>query len=77
MKAFQYIFEKSKEQDGATAVIVALLMVALIGMSALVIDLGNSYLSASKLQSALDSTALAAVQELPADNTEDPDWQAA
>lgn len=75
MKAFQYIFEKTKEQDGAAAVIVALLMVALIGMSALVIDLGNSYVSASKLQSALDSAALAAVQELPAADTADPSWQ--
>lgn len=69
------ILNKRKEQDGAVAVIVALLMAALIGMAALVIDLGNSYVAASKLQNGLDSAALAAVQELPAAHISDPKWQ--
>lgn len=62
------------KQDGSIAVITALSMVALIGFSALVLDLGMSCDEASKLQNALDSAALAAAQELPADSTASPNW---
>jgi hypothetical protein len=57
---------KLKKEDGSILVIVALVFVFIvIGMSALVLDMGYSYHIASELQDLLDNTALAAVSELP------------
>lgn len=53
------------EETGAALVMVALLMVAMLGFSAFVVDFGMAYVEVSRLQNALDSAALAAVQELP------------
>ncbi len=64
-------------QNGSVAVIVALSMTALLGFSALVLDLGVSYNEASKLQNALDSAALAAVRELPSENLTSTSWASA
>ena len=55
------------DDSGAVAVIVAVLMVVLLGVAALVIDVGSMYAERRKLQTAADAAALAAVQELPAD----------
>lgn len=63
-----------KKEEGSILVLVALLMTVLIGMSALVLDLGLAYTYKSNLQKALDSTALAAVRELPAVDTSSAKW---
>lgn len=65
------------DQRGAAALFAAISMVALIGMSAFVLDMGMHYTEASKLQAALDSAALAAAKELPAKNTGAIEWDLA
>ena len=60
---------KLKEEKGAVAIIVAMLLVGLIGMLAYVIDTGSIYQERGDLQSVADAAALAGVQELP----ENPD----
>ena len=65
------------EQRGSAAVVTGIFMVVLIGFSAFVMDFGISYDKASKLQNSLDSAALAALQELPADNASSSAWLAA
>lgn len=67
----------SRGQDGSIMVLVAVAMVALIGFSALVLDLGVVYFQASRLQNALDSAVLAGVKELPADDSYSAKWVAA
>jgi len=62
------------EQRGSVAVVTAIFMFVLIGLSAFVLDLGVYYNEAAKLQNSLDSAVLAAVQELPADNTNTAAW---
>ena len=61
MRLFNYF----KKEKGSVSVIVALSLVALVGMSAVAIDYG--YLASEKrsFQNALDSAALAGVRELP------------
>ncbi len=54
----------SKKQRGGVALIVGLTLPVLIGFSGLVIDLGGLFVAKTELQSALDSCALAAGQEL-------------
>ena len=54
------------EEDGATAVIVAISLVVLFGMGALVIDVGNLYWERRQLQNGADAAALAAAQDLAA-----------
>ena len=63
-----------KERDllnerGQVAVIVALLIVAIIGMVALVVDVGSIYEERRQLQTVADAAALAGAQDLP---VEDP-----
>ena len=65
------------DQRGSAAVVTALFMVVLIGFSAFALDLGIYYDEASKLQNSLDSSVLAALQELPATNTSSSAWAAA
>ncbi len=71
---FKKIFE---EQNGAVAIVAATVMVALLGFSALVADLGIVYVEASRLQNALDSAVLAALVELPAGDIYSQEWQSA
>jgi hypothetical protein len=52
-------------EQGASMVIVALSMAALLGVSALVIDIGALNIEKSRLQNALDAAALAGAQSLP------------
>jgi len=52
-------------QEGQVAVIFALLIVCLLGMTALVIDLGSLYQKKGFYQTVADSAALAGAQELP------------
>jgi Flp pilus assembly protein TadG len=56
-----------RDDSGATALLVALLMIVLLGMAAVVIDAGLLYSARRSMQTAADSAALAGVQELPAD----------
>ena len=51
--------------EGVVAIIVALLLVAFIGMTALVVDMGSLYEDRTSLQSVADAAALAGAQELP------------
>lgn len=52
-------------EDGAAMVIAALSLVAFLSVASLVTDMGLKYHQKSKLQSALDSAALAAVRYMP------------
>ena len=52
-------------ERGQVIIIVALLIVSLIGMTALVIDVGSLYQERRHLQTVADSAALAGAQELP------------
>lgn len=52
------------EEDGAVAVIVALMLVVLMGIGAFVLDVGNLYWERRQLQNAADAGALAAAQDL-------------
>lgn len=53
-----------KEEKGAALVIVAAAMAALIGVAALVIDVGNMFLQDMRLSNAVDAAALAGAQVL-------------
>jgi Flp pilus assembly protein TadG len=55
-----------RDDSGATALVVAVLIVVLLGMAAVVIDAGLLYSARRSMQTAADSAALAGVQELPA-----------
>ncbi|MHA7295303.1 pilus assembly protein TadG-related protein [Arthrobacter sp. HLT1-21] len=52
-----------KNEDGAIAVMSALIMVLVLGMAALVIDIGLVYAERAQLQSGADAAALAIAQE--------------
>jgi Flp pilus assembly protein TadG len=54
----------SKNQRGATAVIVGTSIFALIGIAALVVDLGNIYVARNELHNAADAGALAGARVL-------------
>jgi Flp pilus assembly protein TadG len=54
----------SKNQRGATAVIVGASIFALVGIAALVVDLGNLYVALNELQNAADAGALAGARVL-------------
>ncbi|AOZ05406.1 pilus assembly protein TadG-related protein [Cupriavidus malaysiensis] len=54
----------NKKARGAVLPMVGLMLAVLIGMAGLVIDLGSLFVAKSELQSAVDSCALAAAQEL-------------
>ncbi len=53
-----------RDDRGASAVVVALLLVVFIGFAALVVDMGYAYTVKRQLQAAADAAALAGCQEL-------------
>lgn len=55
-----------RDDSGVTALVVALLMVALMGVAALTVDVGSMYAERRQLQTAADAAVLAGVLELPA-----------
>ncbi|MFZ3371523.1 MAG: pilus assembly protein TadG-related protein, partial [Desulfitobacteriaceae bacterium] len=55
----------AQEERGSILVLVALSLSVLLGLSALVTDLGVIYVNYAQLQNALDATVLAGAQELP------------
>lgn len=68
--------KNTKKEDGSISILVALLFVALIAMSGLVVDLGRSYVEAASLQGAADAAAYASATLLPV-KTDDIDAIAA
>lgn len=63
MKAV-WLVDKMNEQKGAVAVTVALLLIVLIGFSALSIDIGYLMVTRNELQNVADAAALAATRKL-------------
>lgn len=63
-------FKLFKEESGQVFVLFAVVLAVLLGISALSLDLGFSYMTKSELQKAADSAALAGAQELPDDPTQ-------
>ena len=61
---------KFYNQSGQVAVIVALLLTALVGMLALVVDVGSMFDDSSSLQGVADAAALTGAQELPGSYTD-------
>ena len=58
---------RRRKRRGATLVLICLLMIVVVGMTALAVDLGRMYLVRSQLQSAVDAGALAATLQLRQD----------
>lgn len=56
---------KPISDQGSVIVLVALLMTVFLGMCAMVVDIGALYVKQAQLQNAIDSSVLAAAQELP------------
>ena len=54
-----------RDERGQALVMVVVAMMALVGMAALVLDVGHWYVTQRKAQTAADAGALAAAQELP------------
>jgi len=55
--------QRLRRDDGAVAVITALLMVALLGFAAVSVDVGANYAERRQLQNGADAAALAVAQE--------------
>jgi hypothetical protein len=62
-----------KDEDGAIAVLVALLIVGLVGMGALVLDVGLMYWESRQLQNGADAAALAVAQDCAVNPCNDRD----
>lgn len=58
------MLDKVKSEDGVVMVIAALMLVVLLGATALAIDTGRIYLTRTRLQKAADAAALAGAQQL-------------
>jgi Flp pilus assembly protein TadG len=56
---------KARGERGQVLVVVALALVALLGIAAFSIDVGYAYYAKRQLQSATDAAALAGAQDLP------------
>ena len=56
---------RPQEERGQVIVLVVLMLIVLLGMAALVVDVGYAYYAQRSLQSSADAAALAAAQELP------------
>lgn len=66
MKYILNLLERlKKEEQGAVLVIVAVALMAMLGMTALVVDVGALTLEKNRLSNATDAAALAAARELP------------
>jgi Flp pilus assembly protein TadG len=55
----------STNSEGVVAIIVALVILAFVGITALVVDMGSLYQDRGSLQNVADAAALAGAQELP------------
>jgi Flp pilus assembly protein TadG len=61
-QAFRHVFQ---DQSGQVLPMVAMMMVAMLGMCGFVIDVGRLYVSYHQLQASTDAAALAGAQSLP------------
>jgi len=59
------LLSKIKDESGQALVIVAVALVALLGVTAFSVDLGMAYNAKAELQAAADAAALAGAQDLP------------
>jgi hypothetical protein len=59
------MLKRAEGETGAVAILIALLLVVLLGVAALVVDLGMLYHSKRQLQTAADAAAIAAAYDLP------------
>jgi len=59
------LLARSRDESGQVIVFVAGILVLLVGMTALVVDVGSWYHDQRKLQTAADAAALAGAQHLP------------
>jgi Flp pilus assembly protein TadG len=66
MRAYKTSTSEGKNQKGASAVVVAIALVVLLGFAALAIDVGYLYSTRNELQNVSDATALAATRQLGA-----------
>lgn len=57
------------EQKGQALILVALILPILLGFAALVVDVGNLYLTKAQLQKTADAAAFAGAQDLPTTST--------
>jgi len=64
-----WLDDEHNSEHGGVAVTVAIMLVVLIGVGALVLDVGNLYWERRQLQNGADAAALAAAQDI-ADNSE-------
>ena len=64
MKALYIEFKLLRDQQGVSAVFIAILLVALLGVAALAVDLGYFFLTRNELQNVADAAALAATRRL-------------
>jgi hypothetical protein len=60
-------YDRHRGEVGQTAIVFAFVAVIVVGITALVIDVGLAYRQESRLQAVADAAALAAAQELPSD----------
>jgi hypothetical protein len=63
------IARRAKQESGAVLALTGILMTVFIGMAALAIDIGSYYQAQRQAQSAADSAALAALNDLPTSPT--------
>jgi hypothetical protein len=61
------LLTRSRRESGQAVVFVVFMLTVLLGMAALVIDVGSWYQADRRLQTAADAAALAGAQELPTD----------
>ncbi len=63
----RWITDRLKDDRGATAVLVGILMVPLVGFTAIAVDVGALYVERGQLQNGADAAALAIAQECAED----------
>jgi Putative Flp pilus-assembly TadE/G-like len=63
------LLTRLRDESGQVLVFIAVILTALIGMAALVVDVGSWYQADRRLQTAADAAALAGAQELPLDQS--------
>lgn len=63
-RSLRHGLRSPRRQRGAVVVLVAAGLIAIIGMAGLALDLGDSYLSKTRLQNALDAAALSGAKTL-------------
>ena len=71
-RAGELVSRFRRDEQGAVAIMVALLMTALLGFTGLVVDVGDLYVQRTQLQAAADAAAMAGAQDLSVSSTCSP-----